>query len=227
MKIIDRKLRMLSILLITLVMSSCGNYKELKSEPSASFSNINFVSGLTFDDVKDDVFAARCVSCHPAYSDFDSVVGDLDAITASIASGRMPADGPLASDLKDKVLSWIQVGAPEGSSTAGTAPVEDLNILAPNWKSISKNIFQKKCVACHNPKGRYAQLPLDRRSGLFTKVPSSLTGLLFDFSDPAQSYMIEVIADPFEPMPPEWSSFDKVTAEELTVLQEWIALGLP
>ena len=50
---------------------------------------------------------------------------------------------------------------------------------------------------------------------------------MFDFENPEQSYMLEVIQDPLEPMPPLDSGIPQLTEEEIAVLQEWIRLGLP
>lgn len=206
-------------------MTSCKNYEELKAEP-AGVTGVPTIEGLTFARIRDEVLVPKCVSCHKNYhlnyDDYDTVKGRIDLIVQRVSDGSMPEDGVLEDDLKNLLFAWANDGAPLGddSDTGGVEPITDE--LEPTWESVNKNIFRQKCVSCHNPGGIYPSLPFVTRFDVFSK-----RDLLLDFEDPEKSYLIEVITDPFEPMPPVWSSLPAVTDEEVEVLKEWIRLGLP
>ena len=51
--------------------------------------------------------------------------------------------------------------------------------------------------------------------------------LLNNFEDVENSYLIEIITDPEEPMPPTWSNIERLNEEEVKTLIEWIKKGLP
>lgn len=202
---------------------SCGNYEELKSEPSSSFDNIRAVSGLTFADIQKQVIGPKCITCHAGYTNYSAVKADLSKILREVLSDNMPKkpNAPLTDDEKSLLVSWQEDGAPLGNVVAIEPSPED-DGLQPNWKSISKNILQKKCTACHNPQGEQAFLPFTTRLEMFSKRDK-----LFNFDEPEKSYILEVIQDSFEPMPPLDSPFKSVTQDEINVLTEWIRLGLP
>jgi mono/diheme cytochrome c family protein len=94
--------------------------------------------------------------------------------------------------------------------------------LTADWASLTSSIFQPRCRPCHNPEGQARFLDLSTRESLLAERHR-----LFDFDNPDLSYLIQVVRDPVEPMPPLNSSLRKLSEEEVAVLVEWIAQGLP
>lgn len=94
--------------------------------------------------------------------------------------------------------------------------------LTADWNSLSAGIFVQRCIPCHNPKGQARFLDLSTRENIIAE-----SARLFDFENPQASYLIEVIRDPLEPMPPKTSSLKPLEEDEVQILIDWIAQGLP
>lgn len=204
-----------------ILLVSCGNYFERK-DGSATSSDFQLQLGrtITFEEVRTRVLEpAGCVSCHGQYKDYNSITKELEAIEQVILTDRMPPSDPLDNEQKGIILAWISSGAPAGEIVQ--APVKEEG-LVPTYESINRNIIGPKCVACHSPQGQVPFLDLSTRLAIFQQ-----RNYLLNFDMPESSYIIEVITDPFEPMPPPESSFEAVTEEEVKVLTEWIRLGMP
>jgi hypothetical protein len=212
----------------TIFLSSC-NYAEKKD---AGGSTVNVAtSNLDFAAVKSAVFAPRCLACHQQYDTFAGVKNEIASIAAAVSSDRMPkSGGPLDDNLKKILREWIELGAPEIKGAVAAPPT--VIALEPNWNSIALNIVNKKCLVCHSPQGQAKFLDLSTRQAFFsgrnrTFGPSGAEKKLLDFETPEKSYLIDVVEDPVEPMPPTWSNIERLTSQELKVLQDWIGLGLP
>lgn len=213
-------------LLLTLAMvilTSCGNYEEFKEDPASSVSGILPSFGVGFEEIKKEVLKDNCLGCHGQYNNYSDVVADLPKIQFEVASGSMPDDGVLADDLKLMLLSWIVAGAPQGAAPAEPDPVDD-SILTPDFNSISKNIIQKKCISCHNPRGRVPWIDFSTRQTMY-----DLRSDFFDLDNPEESFFLEVVSetDPELAMPPSDSPFERMTDEEIAVVKTWIELGMP
>lgn len=210
----------LSLILCLFSLFGCGNYTEFKEDPSGSFRGISPSRELTFQEVKTEVFERSCTQCHSAYSEYDAVKSNLDAIVASVRSDRMPQNGPLTDEQKGLLFSWLAAGALEGDTQADQPPVAKK--LEATYESINRFVIGRKCVACHSPSGQVPWVDLSTREAIWKQ-----RSFLLDFESPEMSYMIGIIEDEFEPMPPLTSPFEQVTEEEVAVLKEWIRLGLP
>jgi len=221
----------LTIALSSLFLVACGNYEDFKEDPSGRFGNVSPIQGLTFSQVREQVLEARCTKCHSTYNEYNVVKADLEKIVASVRRRSMPKDGPMEEDKIGLLLSWAAAGAPLGSDVGpGDQPDPDLNILAPNYASINRNLLAKKCTICHNPQGEVPFIDFSSRVALWGNrdLPAWDTTLkLFDFEKPEASYILAIVRDEFEPMPPTDSGLDPVTDKEMEVLKEWIELGLP
>lgn len=74
---------------------------------------------LTFAFMKENLFDAKCVRCHNedgrAFSleTYQSVIENLSGIVSAVQSDEMPPRTPLARDLKEVLIRWVQLGAPE------------------------------------------------------------------------------------------------------------------
>jgi len=203
-----------------LLMTSCGNYEEIKEQRNSLGGLIINQEELTFANIQREFLQNRCQTCHPNYANHNVVSSQINQIVNSILSDRMPKGGPpLTDEQKNLLQAWAQVGAPLGQNPTNPPSVI---ALEPTWASISTNIIFNKCIACHNPNGQVPFLDFSSRNSMFAKRDQ-----LFDFDHPEDSLLIEVILDPLEPMPPLDSGFASLTPQEIKTLIEWIRLGLP
>ena len=101
------------------------------------------MTALSYSDVKQAVFAPRCIKCHSVagknrghvnLETFGETIKDIGGIKDSILDGSMPWDKPALSDeQKNIVLSWIEQGAHE---VAG-APIESSSMPTNGALSIA------------------------------------------------------------------------------------------
>lgn len=207
-------------LVILLMSSSCGNYEEFKEIRNPLSGTTVNQEALTFANIQKEFLQNRCQTCHPNYSDHSIVSTDINKIVNSVLNDNMPKGGPpLTDQQKDLLLSWAEAGAPLGQDSSKPPAIV---VLEPTWASISTNIIFNKCIACHNPNGQVPFLDFSTRNLMYAKRDQ-----LFDFDNPEESPMVQVILDPIEPMPPLDSGFSQLTPLELQTLIEWIGLGLP
>jgi uncharacterized membrane protein len=216
------------ILMIMLSLASCGNYSEDApfTVRDIQLSEVN----LDFATIKNEILTPHCISCHSQYNSYNGVRREISKIAATVSSNRMPKNAPaLPSGLKSLLNAWIDAGAPQfpGQGPVGPEPVK----LTADWKSISENIIAPKCMVCHNPQGQAKFLDLTTRQGIFDSRNRTFADdqKLIDFETPENSYLVAVLQDEFEPMPPPppFSNFGKLNAEEIAIITKWIQLGLP
>ncbi|MAE72971.1 MAG: hypothetical protein CL675_02665 [Bdellovibrionaceae bacterium] len=212
------------VMLLAVVMSGCGFFDPNHIEPGLDPQAQTLGMGPSFEEVSQKVLGPSCVECHSSYSNYRVVRADLNQIMESIREGRMPKRAPALEGASLALLEeWVGNGAPQFTrndppSDDAPKPVE----LAPNYQSVALNIFGARCTTCHSPTGRVDFLDFSTRLSVMQNASE-----MFDFENPEQSYMLEVIQDPLEPMPPLDSGIPQLTEEEIAVLQEWIRLGLP
>lgn len=223
-----RPFKILTIFLSSVLLSSCGNYFDQKTtEPALNQSTQEKLSS-DFSSVKEIVFSARCVSCHQQYNNYQGVIRELSAIQAAVNSNRMPkSGGPLTDSQKVILATWIAKGAPDqaGHPSEPNLPV----VLEPTWKSLSENVIFPKCLVCHNPQGQAKFLDLSNRQIIFDsrdRVFGNGTKLI-DLDSPDKSYLLQILNDDEEPMPPVWSNIPRLTQDELKTLNQWLSRGLP
>ena len=87
---------------------------------------------------------------------------------------------------------------------------------------IMQNVFFPKCVRCHNLDGQASFLPLDSYQSFLDNKDYLLNG----FEDAKNSYLVQIITDPEEPMPPLWSNIERLNENEINVVVEWIKKDL-
>lgn len=214
--------------LSSLFLSSCGNYLEQKkTEPKLAQSEQEQLSS-DFASVKELVFSASCVSCHQQYNNYQGIIRELPAIQSAVASNRMPkSGGPLTDNQKAILFAWIAKGAPDQTGSS-SEPVPSIK-LEPTWKSLSENVIFPKCLVCHNPQGQAKFLDLSNRQVIFdnrNRIFGSGSKFI-DFDMPEKSYLLQILNDDEEPMPPVWSNIPRLTKDELETLTLWLSLGLP
>lgn len=214
------------ILLLIVGLCSCGFVSRPEHNSLQGTSKLG-ANDLEFANVRSQVLAPRCLSCHAQYASYEGVRRELNEITQAVTANRMPKGSVLTVSQKDLLLDWIAAGSPEFLDDAPSAP--EFSEVEPNWDSLSRAVFFPRCLACHSPQGQAKFLDLstfdavlaakDRQFGIGKK--------LIDVQSPDQSYLIEVIEDPVEPMPPTNSNIRVLNLEEIAALKEWIRLGLP
>ena len=191
-------------------------------EGSGNFGRGGFsekVENLDFAAVRAEVLQPKCVQCHSRYENYAAVVAEFDDILDSVTSGRMPksADRLTVNEIT-ALNTWASNGFPY---MVGEEPPEQI-ALEPYWESISQRIFQPHCTACHSENGEVPWVD-------FTNYESvvAMKDNLFNMDEPRNSYMIEVILDPEEPMPPLESNVRSLTQDQIRVLLDWIGKGIP
>jgi mono/diheme cytochrome c family protein len=216
-----------------LALSSC-NYRVDKTGGANGASEQKANGGVDFKLVSESILIPKCVECHAQYRDYGNVKFEISSIRTQIESNRMPkGSGPLSSEQKALLIAWAEAGAPETLGSGGGVGVPDPSPpqLEVNYQSISRAIFNPKCTACHNPQGQAKFLDLSSRLTIFNqrnRVFGAGAGQkLIDFDTPESSYLLTVIKDPVEPMPPAWSGLSRLSVHETDILQQWIQLGLP
>ena len=210
--------------LFALLLTAC-DYSNSKALSEVPFQNDLGKAGITFKSISERVLEPNCVTCHSNYSNYESVKRELSSIQTAIELDRMPKRGPpLTPTEKQLIAQWISLGAPNDSERPPTAP----RSLEPDWDSISVNLIFPKCLVCHNPQGQAKFVDFSTRQAFFNSRDRLFGGVkLLDFERPSESYIIAIVQDPVEPMPPPSARIPKLTAEEISVLTKWIELGLP
>ncbi len=196
----------------------------------------------SFADIKELVLKPNnCFKCHSHFEDYETAIKNLSSMASTIQSDRMPyptAKGgtvePLSKEQKLMWSTWINQGAPK---FVGKAELVATQPTEPNWFSIRNDIFGPKCILCHNSFGKRGPNDLSNYESLmlwYQKSPK-----LFDIEDPENSHFIGAILGRFDDdefffdSMPFNSGLDDVgpiapvSEDELSVIKEWISLGLP
>lgn len=220
-----------TILLSSLVtlLGSCGNYDEGTSS-SQGFREVSEIQA-SFATVSSQIFVPHCIRCHQQYENYESVKIESNQILAAVLSNRMPKNAsPLSDDLKALLAGWIQAGAPFSNQDDAPPIKVPSDELLPTWESLSQKVIIPKCVVCHNPNGQASFLDLSTKQAFFENRDRDFFGQkLLDFDQPQDSFLISIITDEFEPMPPlpPISNIGRLSEKEVDTLIEWIKKGIP
>jgi hypothetical protein len=215
-------------------LASCSSQHEKVAASDGGSNATSAVPG--FATIQAEILnrgsAGHCVDCHSQYSVYANVRLELVAIANSVQLNRMPkSGGPLSDNLKQLLQKWLEAGAPENPGQTPEIPPPPIRVEL-NWKSISDNIISPRCLICHNPQGQAKFLDLSTRQAMYS-ARGKLFGIgaekkkLLDLDIPKNSYLLNIIQDPDEPMPPAWSNIRRLTTAEVQLLSDWIGLGLP
>lgn len=93
------------------------------------------------------------------------------------------------------------------------------------YKHIIEPIFESKCMSCHNSQKAKGELIMETRELL---LKGGKSGKLWDHSNPGSGLLLERLWLPLEAkkhMPPKGKP--QLSAEELELLQRWVAAGAP
>lgn len=120
-----------------------------------------------------------------------------------------------------KSIQFVVVLAASWSSVA-------MADLQPNFASIHENIFVRSCTRCHSGEERSAAPNLNSRAALVEWV-NRAGDRAVNVEEPEQSTLYKriVSTNPEFVMPKPRAQLPVVTAEESTLILEWIRLGAP
>lgn len=217
--------RIFALICLATGLAACGPEPQLRSGlANASGEKLGDVPD--FAEVRERVLAPYCLRCHVNYGEYPAVASQAAAVWDAVRTGRMPKGGPLLpTDVRDVLDRWVRAGAP---FTKGPTPAPTPRELAPDYESLAENVFGPRCVVCHSPRGEAKFLDLSSGAGLRAAAAKSWGGeSLFVPEDPEASYLIQVIRDPVEPMPPRRPGLRPLNEGEIDVLVEWIRRGTP
>jgi len=170
----------------------------------------------SFETIYNQILKPSCVTCHTEYKSHEVVALNANNILDSIETGRMPkSKTSLKKELVALFKKWVDEETPLNNK-----PFQK-NAIQPNWTSLYAHVFAPKCQVCHNPEGSVSYLPLDTYEAFISRDD------LVDLDDHESSYLLEIIEDPDEPMPPAYTKVTPLNSEQLDTLKQWIELGLP
>ncbi len=206
-------------------LSSCGYLSNTDGGVVLDSFKSKGQGKVSFESVRTNIFVPHCVSCHSQYSTYSGIKRDISLIEDAVFQNRMPKSAPpLSNELKEILVKWIALGSPNSNDNE-----DDIEKLEPKWSSLSKNLFVPRCVICHSPNGQAKFLDLSTKESVYGMRDQIFgSGRKFINSEvPSESYLIEIVTDDVEPMPPTWSKIPRLTDDEVSKLLKWIELELP
>jgi mono/diheme cytochrome c family protein len=199
---------------------------------------------ISFAEIRRDLLVPfNCLGCHTNFNNYGTVRRLAPAIVGYLSTDQMPLPQKRGSpvtlvpqETKAKFSTWLQQGAPEfADQPAAPQQPEDPQ---PTWVYLRNNVLGPKCIICHNAYGPRAPTDMSTYKGLMAW--SKKNPKLFDSTDPQNSHFVGSIIGRvdddeffFDPMPFNSAADDvtavipAVTPQELELIKQWIALGLP
>ncbi len=95
--------------------------------------------------------------------------------------------------------------------------------LTANYYSIKANIFQAKCLPCHVRGEEAEDVPLDN----LDLILSSSRKLIVSGSPDESKILTAVKRMDSKQMPPSDSGIDRLTEQEISLIEQWIQKGAP
>lgn len=201
--------RLIAWLVVSLSLASC-DFQNNKQ--SVTFPQDDQPQGVGFDQVKTQVLAVSCLSCHstqaPHLADFATAHAAAAAIELAVFVNKtMPQAGTLSPLQLSVLKTWIDEGAPElppsspepSPSPSGSGPVQ--------WSQLKLGLVDVSCAGCHfpaNPQG----------------IPD-LTDQA-DFESVLGTLLYLTIVEKVSPMPPLPA---QITDDQKRLLTEWVIDG--
>lgn len=210
------------------ILVSC-NYRIDKMDSSGPVSSPReLMETVSFQQVKKEVFAPKCISCHGNAGGVNleshaSAHKHMDSIRRSVLQTKsMPKApvNPLNDHQLELITAWVDAGGPEHARRSGEnnvpLPETPANPDALNFQKISEKIIERKCMSCHMAGEHAASIPLDTREQLLSRlvVPSKPEESLF--------YTI-TIPGAMNMMPPY--PVAPLTNKERKMIEQWIREG--
>ena len=202
--------------------------KSSAAAPSATTSSEGWTGGI------DQLINAKCAGCHVS-----AAMGDLSLKTYADAlkGGKdgpviVPNDpgksllvqiqqkgghpGQLTPEEIDRIVKWIEAGAPELASAGGAVSTPVPGIKVKSWADASA-IFIAKCTMCHiNVQAGNLSLKTYQDA-----LKGGQSGPAIVPGDPDKSVLVTIQQDDAHP------SMGRLTPEELAAIVAWIKAGAP
>jgi uncharacterized membrane protein len=188
--------------------------------------NVGLASGNDYAAIEARILKPKCIDCHSGMMPQGGI--DLSSYNAVMSSGVIAQGDPEKSDLflavndgsmplgkpalskeeKDMIFNWIKGGAQQKD-----APT-------PTFTWLNKNIFEKRCVVCHNSVKPRGKVDLSSYQALMESQGGDHPALVPRDAEKSGLYL-EVAEQKMPPKAPVYS------AEELKALSDWIVKGAP
>lgn len=227
-------MKYLFLIISIITLFSC-NEKINKTKSHIGEISLKTCGPINFESMK-VVLDARCNTCHTSHLakgvnllTYEGLKASSAKVEDEVKSGRMPKGFSFAKPEEDFLLSWISNGTPNEKSNlqseqscSGENKIPEIKPLVPTYESIRDRILLPKCISCHQS---------DKSADLYAFTSYRGTMFLteiFDLENPENSRIIkDVTQEGKDMMPPKKSGIERLTAEEVKVMVEWIRAGLP
>lgn len=173
----------MKVLLLLALATSC-NYKIVKNKDHEVSVPGEMMETVSFNQVKEEVFAPKCITCHGNAGDVNleshsSAHKHMDAIRKATLEAKTMPKAPL-SPLNDRqfelVTAWIDAGGPDRShrdtqgeatpAPGGSRSGQENGKL--NFDKINKEIIMGQCLSCHSPGEEGGKVQFATRDQLLT-----------------------------------------------------------
>lgn len=217
--------------LIALLLSACND----RMDKGANSPSLDGKS--KFAIIQATILQPKCMSCHagaPGHTNLSSYQsifqGNLvvpkspqtSRLFIAVNNASMPKGAaPLSKEETQLIADWIIEGAGELDPQAGKPLPINPNAPQATFKWISKNVFEMKCMICHNLQKPRGGVDLSSYQGLMAS-PGKDGKKPIVLANPLKSTIIIELDE--KKMPPETK---KLNNGELTALHDWIQAGAP
>lgn len=216
--------------LILLGLFACNNRIDKVTQPRLE-------SKSKFAVIHTTILQPKCVRCHSGatghvnLTSYQTIMeGNLvipkkpgsSRLLLAIENDSMPkGESPLSKEERALISQWIEEGARELDPQSGEGPLPNPHGPNANFKWISKNIFQPRCVVCHNLQKPRGKVDLSSYQGLMSS-PGKDGKKPIALDNPLKSTVLIEIDE--QKMPPD---IKKLNAEETKALHDWLLAGAP
>lgn len=225
---ISERLKLAFILGIALSLFSCILEKE-KTTKLKFISNTALLEKVSYQLINQRIFSPKCISCHGDsgginLESYNSILLHLDKINQSAIIDQTMPKSPYSKLTKQDLIllsTWIKAGAPETAEDGSTPPPIKIEPLKPTFKSIQKNILQKKCMVCHSSGKEAERVNLNSPEEMI----ESPYGIIVPEVPDESGLVLVTLPTARKRMPPPKSGLTALRPEEIEVLKEWITNG--
>lgn len=178
---------------------------------------------MNYEYISTRIISPRCTSCHGIsghvnLETYENVIANIKEIQKTVfLEQSMPKMGTLSNYEKKILSNWISLGAPKISLAP---PPANPDPLSPTFGSISRNIFEIKCISCHNSAGTGKRILLDKQSLLDSPLE-----LIIPQNPDESGLVVSIERHDDKRMPPAKEGFTDLKFEEKAAIRIWIANG--
>lgn len=209
-----------------LILSACNYRVDKTPDNSSALEKLaEKPDSLSYSVIKYYIFDTKCMACHSG--------GNVSLNTYSLVKGRiqdikktaiedltMPPkkQGPLTKSEIKILKTWIELGAPEFAKYPVELPPEIP--LEATFKSIQKNILEKRCITCHSSTGSADHIPLTS----YAEILNSPREIVIPGNVEESGIVISIKRTDDKRMPPP-KKVDPLSEIEIQTIEKWILDG--